>query len=244
MMDGTTVERIADLARQGQTVEQLVQQIGDHTFTTVPLHHLPLKAEPHPPVLQVSSLHALVDYVQANRDGIDLATCVVHVESPTAVHLLGPITGEKRQRFTYATATAEDLVAGFLGQYHSQPQFIVALQSRFVKMYDRATVLELVGKLKEEQSLETEDDGVTQRATARSGIHLAQQVSIPNPIELAPFRTFREIEQPASAFVLRVQSGARAALYEADGGAWKIDAVESLASWLGEHLPENLPVLA
>jgi hypothetical protein len=243
MLEEGAVTRIAELAREGQLIGNLFTKVGEHTLSTVQLHHMPVKEDPVPAQLTFGSLQALADYVRENRDGLALETCVLHVAHATAVRLLGPLTGEKRQRFTYAEARSGNLIQQWLGAYHAQDDFVVALQSRFTPEMDRAAVLGVVSKLKEEQSLETEDDGVTQRATARAGVHLAQQVAVPNPVRLAPFRTFREIDQPASSFVLRVQKGPRCALFEADGGAWELEAIARTAEWLRARV-EGIPVLA
>jgi hypothetical protein len=234
------VTRIAELARQGQEIDQVVGRVGGHDMSTVALHHIPPKPEPEPAALRCASLTALAEYVRANRDEVRLETCVFHVASPTVVLLLGPLTGERLQRFTYAHAECTDLGRGFLGSYHDQETFVVALQSRFTPDGDRVVVLEIVGKLRDEQAIESEDDGVTQHVTAKAGVHVSRQIPLPNPVVLAPYRTFREVEQPASAMVLRVQKGPRIGLHEADGGAWTLEATRLVAEWLASqdlHLP-------
>lgn len=250
MLDGTAVDRIAELAREGQDAGTLVREIEiedgvSRVFTTRPLHHLPAKYESEPAPLAFSSLQALVEYLKANRDGLDLEKLVLHVASPTSVSLLGPITGEAKQRFVYATATCKNLVAGWLGQFHPQLDFVIALQARFEPYADRGKVLEISGSLKEEASVESTDDGITQRVAARTGVHLGRMVEVPNPVNLAPYRTFREVAQPISEFVLRVDKGARPlALFEADGGSWELDAVRSVATWLqAQQGPVAVPVL-
>lgn len=66
---------------------------------------------------------------------------------------------------------------------------------------------------------------------------------------LRPYRTFREVEQPASRFVLRLQSGQgdgmpKAALFEADGGAWRLTAIEAIARWLRTaQMPDALAII-
>jgi hypothetical protein len=62
-------------------------------------------------------------------------------------------------------------------------------------------------------------------------------------VRLSPYRTFREIEQPRSEFLLRVRSGSsegvvNAALFEADGGAWRHTAMTSIAEYIKKELPE------
>ncbi len=44
--------------------------------------------------------------------------------------------------------------------------------------------------------------------------------------------------QPASDFLLRLDKEGRPALYEADGGAWKLEAKRNIAAYLGEQLAD------
>ena len=57
-----------------------------------------------------------------------------------------------------------------------------------------------------------------------------------NPAPLRPLRTFPEVEQPVSPFVVRFKEGKKAALFNADGGAWKVAAVKSIGSFLRKEL--------
>ena len=84
------------------------------------------------------------------------------------------------------------------------------------------------------------DDGITQRVTAKAGVARVAVVDLPNPVELYPYRTFLDVEQPASKFVLRIKAdkdeGPRCALFEADGGAWRATAVETIKSYMVDNL--------
>jgi len=55
-------------------------------------------------------------------------------------------------------------------------------------------------------------------------------------VKLKPYRTFNEVEQPESEFLLRLSDGAQVALYEADGGAWKLTARRNIADYLRKQL--------
>jgi len=116
----------------------------------------------------------------------------------------------------------------------------VALQTLFVETPERAQVLAIVGNLKEEQVRQSDDDGITQTVTGRAGIVLGKDVKIPNPVSLRPYRTFREVEQPESKFVLRLTQGKEGelpcALFEADGGAWKLEAMLKIRTYLAGAL--------
>ncbi|WP_235888509.1 RusA family crossover junction endodeoxyribonuclease [Streptococcus pneumoniae] len=63
----------------------------------------------------------------------------------------------------------------------------------------------------------------------------------PNPVTLRPYRTFSEVEQPASLFVFRIDKQANMALFEADGKRWVADAVGNIAAYLKEQLADLDP---
>jgi hypothetical protein len=110
---------------------------------------------------------------------------------------------------------------------------------------NRAKVLQLVGNLRKEQSMQTADDGVSQKVTVNAGVVKAADVIVRNPVPLTPFRTFREVEQPESPFVLRVNEEARAALFTGDGSAWKLQAVARIGGYLRHNLQGyNVVVIA
>lgn len=66
-------------------------------------------------------------------------------------------------------------------------------------------------------------------------------------VELAPFRSFPEIEQPVSSFIFRLRGGdpvhaPLCALFEADGRRWEHEAMQRVRAWLAERV--KLPVIA
>lgn len=248
-MEQGVVTEISELAREGQQIDQVVGPVDGRTMSTVKLFHIEPKDEPAPAALQLTSLLALVDYVRENHDGLDRDKLVVHVANPRTVQLLGALTGEKRQRFVYAQVTCTDVGAEFLGKYHGQESFIIGMQVRFTPTQTRADIMKLVSSLKDEQTMEFAEDGVTQRVSAAKGVVIQKMVDVPNPATLAPYRTFREVEQPTSPFILRVKKGDQPgqppgiALFEADAGTWQLEAMKRVADWLAaQNL--DLPVLS
>lgn len=241
-MDGTFVKEIADrVAVPAQTAGGLTVIPQGWTLHDEQAH---IKPGPTAEALGVYSLGALVDYVKANRDGLDLATMVVHVVSPQLVRLLGPIQPRARNREVYVQANANNLTDGFLGKYMPTDEFIVGLQTRFQLSPDRTAVFRLFSNISHEAVRTSSDDGITQTVTAKTGIALKADAPVPNPIVLMPFRTFREVEQPPSLFALRVNQAMQVGMFEADGGAWRLNAIADIAAWLKANLPTTVAVLA
>ena len=80
--------------------------------------------------------------------------------------------------------------------------------------------------------------------TVRDGVVRVSDVVIKNPVYLRPFRTFCEIDQPESPFILRIRNSdgkgvPEIALYEADGGLWKHRAIQGIHAYLDKAL-DNL----
>jgi hypothetical protein len=115
--------------------------------------------------------------------------------------------------------------------------FIIAVNALFLPTPGRDLILSYVSSLKVEEEANIIDNGVSQEATVRQGVRggLTKAATAPSRVTLAPFRTFTEIEQPESEFVFRMRKnddGVELALFEADGGAWKADAMRRIAGWI------------
>ena len=59
-------------------------------------------------------------------------------------------------------------------------------------------------------------------------------------IPLRPYRTFTEVEQPESEFILRLDDEGRVGIIEADGGAWKMTAKANIAAYFETTLAEEV----
>lgn len=188
---------------------------------------------PQPAALGVYTLQAVLDYISSNIDRLTTADLVLHVFSPIRVRLLGPLDSD-RVRPTYLEAVAEPSAFRF-GEFYDPERFVIALQTGFVATAARDELVRVVATIDENSVRQSNDDGVSQEVVTRAGVTLKERAKLPSPVTLQPFRTFMEVDQPASPFVLRARAGADAptlALFEADGGRWKLEAVESIAAWL------------
>ncbi len=237
MITDKTIEVIQD------AVDTAIVTVKGEEFVTRPVFRKPLEQfqkEPQPATLALHSLTALVAYVEACLSSDEEGFVFLHVESPTKVSLLTALYGESQQRDTLVTATY-DCASFPWGAYQNNEEFLVFMQARFEPSGDQAKVLKVVGNIKEEAVRQTSDDGTTQTVVAKAGIVRAEDTNVPNPVSLAPFRTFPEVEQPESPFVLRLKSGQplpQCALFEADGGAWANVARENVRAFLSEKLPK------
>lgn len=188
-----------------------------------------------PPEASPLNVHTLTAILQYCEREMEDKPHIIHIIDHETVELIGRLKERLRSRETFISTNPAVTPFKF-GQQYPVEKFIIALQSQFVQDDTTAAILKLVGNLTSSREISTKDDGVTQRVEAKVGIAKVENVSVPNPVTLRPFRTFAEVEQPSSNFVLRINSDHECALYEADGGAWRHTARESIYSFLAERL--------
>lgn len=247
-LDGGAVAKVAELAQAAQEVQYKELEDGrllaDQQLSVI----YDPDTDVWPGPLEAHSLTGIIDYLEKNPDELDRVNCVLVVAGPTRVMLASQVFGppRRRARHVYAGATARTAFddAAFFDTYHELETMMVALQSRFQDTPERAELLRAIGGLQDAESKEIRDDGVSQKVTVKSGVSMVGLADVPNPVNLRPFRTFPEIaEQPESNFVVRVRpgrggEGIQAALFEADGGAWRQLAVNAIRNWLERERDE------
>ena len=196
------------------------------------------KRDVQPDMFKAFSLAGLVEYIKEDPDGHftpDKPASIVHVKDEHNVLVKTPIQGFYKERMLLAECKAFYPESKFNG-YMDAEQFQVYLQSCFIQTDTLKNVLKFAGRVRNEQSMQTADDGVSQKVTVQTGVVTCSDVTIVNPVPLCPMRTFCEVDQPSSNFVLRVSEKGSLALFEGDGGAWKVAATRSIVDYLTAEL--------
>lgn len=208
--------------------------------------------------LVVHSLSGVVQYLKDNADALPLARTVVHVRDESTVWVIGALGSQPGansapapaadpfvraedyalRRLVYVVAEAPALEFPF-GHYVDLERFNIGIQTQFVDDEARKNLLKVLGSVSDGTVREANDDGLRQEAVVRSGVTLKERALMPSAVLLAPYRTFREVAQPSSLFVLRLKSAPAgspnlptAALFEADGASWKLEAIKRSAEYL------------
>lgn len=236
------------LHEHGRKPLELVTSDGHRTFVPDGWNE-PRPHVPSPAAISVPTLKAFGEYCRANRDQAPLERCVVLVRGAGSVALLGPL-GDPDDDFTrhgYCHASA-GLDEHPWGRHMTPEELVVWLQTRFLDSGDQPDVLALVGGLRDSKVREDVDDGYSQKVTSAAGVVGLAESRVKNPVRLAAHRTFPEVDQPSAPFVLRFRGGAEGerptgALFQADGGRWRLDAMASIAAWLRADLPPQLDLV-
>ena len=206
--------------------------------------------EPLPQGFEVRSLQALVDLITAGAEGIGIggeSGTLILVEDPETVILTWRCADEYGRQAELIRVDLPATVGLEFGKFYDHEAFLIAVAAHFTSAGDRDYLLRIAANLTNEHVINAEDSGISQTVGLRSGAVLKAQEPLRNRVSLAPYRTFREVEQPASEFLFRVRQEKdevpRLALFEADGGAWRLQAVANIQAWLKAHIT-NIPVIA
>lgn len=194
--------------------------------------------KPTPDHFKTTTLQSIVDYLKSKIDNPNGLNSFLHIEEPNKVSVLTKLEDGFLNRGSFLTALADNFKFKF-GQYYSYEEFIIAMQSQFIMDKPCLELLEFTNTVSDVRDTTVSDDGVSQEVIMKAGIIRKEKAAIKNPIKLAPRRSFPEIEQVSTDFVLRIQNGPNGvafALFEADGGQWRLEAMRRVKTWLDERL--------
>lgn len=187
--------------------------------------------------LTVHTLTGLVDYIKSNRERKD-KKMYLHIRDSEYVTLQGLLLEDgKREELLTAEARIPKF---FFDSYYPSEDFLIGLNARIVDAHDRKQLIAFAGNVKEDNARQTSDDGFAQKTTVKRGISQAGEEIVPNPVTLAPYRTFTEVDQPESEFIFRMKEGPQFALFEADGGAWQNQAIFNIKAFLEDELKDEI----
>lgn len=213
-----------------------VIESGAHRYTDVDLKRLDdeLRAEP----IKMTTLSGLVDYIKAKIDFM-ADRMLVQVVSPTEVRLISMLDGDRKRECLVEVHA--DIPEFAYGKFMDSEAFLIGIRSKFIPNDDTEAILRFAGTVQCGTVAKYGDDGISQSATVSKGIAGKETELVPNPVRLRPYRTFTEVQQPESEFVFRMKdydSSVTCAIFEADGGAWKREAMKNIKNHLEVELAE------
>lgn len=236
-----------EMAQSTKEINGVLYRWNYNEMRWEPMHIAVPVDEMTPKALSFYTLQGLVDYINENNEGL-IPTgdqkIILQVVDVNRVVLMSAPSKNQKIRFTIADAYSHAPDIPF-ERFMDTEFFSTILLSRFIETEARNMLFSVVKSMTKKQSCNTTDDGVSQVITVEQGVSMASNVTFKNPVPLKPMRTFSEIDQPESNFTLRVNEDAEAALFEADGGAWKVKAVLSIAKYLKDNITNpNVVVIA
>lgn len=229
------------IAHIQKTTQPLIQKVDSSTFVInadgAAKEILPTIF--HPDTLPLNSLDALVKLVKTEASEDD-APLYITIPDHMTVRCFGRPDEEARCfRQVYYEAHATD-VPGWeqkvtLGFEEAQ----IALRTRFQETPDTLYAMKLVSDISLGAKVIYNDNGIATTITTQKGVALQTNEQIRPIVKLRPYRTFQEVEQAESIFLIRV-SDRGISFIEADGGMWKLAAREIIKKSLEEQLQQEV----
>jgi hypothetical protein len=242
-MDADTITRIVDLAAHVEEIDGKQFHVNQEAAHLIQF--------PQVETLQCFSLTQVLNFLVGNTtEGLKL---FVNVLSPTEVEVLDDELNENLRIMKCARADFSKAYKPFDGgTIMTQEDFVIHVMTKFVRGPAVEALLKLASSVKAEKVMTSDDDGYSQAASVKAGVSLVDSKTVKNLWSLPTYKTFPEIEQPVIPYVLRLHQRdtetPKFALYDADGGAWKIQTTGAIRDWFKQQLKtaglaENVTVL-
>ncbi len=230
------VEKIEKLVKAGQVPQLGVQEILGSTYVSSNWQ----KIKPASDAVSLKSLSAFVDFVRTtvdvNSKEFSFPLQVKVSEFDVTLH---SSLDEELDRNFIAKAVPNNPNIKF-DSFMSKEAFIIQLQTCFIETDNKIKLLEMVKYLSDESKVETMDDGIGQQVTAQKGVSLRGAINLPPIINLTAYRTYKEVQQVETMYLLRAKDGGELALFEADGGMWKYEASLRVSAYLRDALKNEI----
>jgi hypothetical protein len=209
----------------------------------------------YPEAIQCSTLQGFVDLYKAGIDELKDDDVLAQVVSPAEVRLLNRVADKFGRRKLTLACKLPQIDQFQFGKWQDPGHFIISAQQCFQRVkvqnddgtyaQDLDYVLSIASSITADQTASSEDDGISQRVGLKRGITLKAEAVLRPRVSLAPYRTFADVDQPLTLFIFRakVEDGEPAlALFEGDGGRWKITAAASIKAFLQTLFGAGVPV--
>lgn len=210
-------------------------EINGDTYSDNHLHRIPPHVD-RPSLLCVNGLDSIVKLVRNELDLMENYPVYIRVVDPRKVSVFTTFDSYMERDSLYeAICDAPKFVPG----WENHEATIIKLRSMFQETDDLEYLLhDVLGRISKESAVSSEDNGISQTVEARQGIAMKASLRLKPRVTLRPYRTFTEVDQPASEFLLRLDSDCNIGLLEADGGNWKLEAKANIAGYLEAALSE------
>lgn len=192
-----------------------------------------------------NTLTGIIDFINMQDsmlvdDRILLPPVCIHIKSHCEVELIGDLDNNWRTKNLWIKAGCEVFDSNCIVK--PLEGFLTWIQSFFVQDNETNEILSVLSKITASNGVEVTDKGVALAVERKKDIHFKENDKIRSQYSLRPYRTFSEIEQPKSLFILRVHEGVDGisiSMNETTDPTWKIRAIESIKAFFQERITDS-----
>ena len=190
--------------------------------------------------ITLSSLDSLVKMVKT--EALVLFQSPIYITIPTHMQVQcfsHPDTTKRFERRFFYEVRATDVPGWESNTSLKFDEAMIALRTRFQESPDATYALKLLSDITTGSKVTYSDNGVATSIVTKTGVALQTNESIRPIVVLKPYRTFQEVEQPASQFLIRInERGIN--FVEADGGMWKFIARNTIKKYLEDFFKDEI----
>jgi hypothetical protein len=205
------------------------------------VHLTEVKPQPdRPEVAEFRSLDAIVQVITAEIER-HTRPIFINVRSARTVEVFSTY----REDFKRDSLYTAGITYRNRPEWYTYDEAMIALRSQFIPNEGTEYVLELLSSVSDKNEVSSSDNGITQSVNVRKGVSLQSKEAVRPRVMLMPYRTFLEVDQPESEFLLRLRPGnpdkgiePQIGFFEADGGMWELAAKNSIAKYFEGRLAE------
>ena len=187
----------------------------------------------------LSSLDAMIAFVKTEALYSEDRVFITIPDVMTVKCFTTPLEDLRWNRKYLYTANATDVPGWSEKATLSFEEALIALRTRFQPATDTDYALRLLSNITTGGKVTYNDNGVATSIITKRGIDLQNNEAIKPIIKLRPYRTFQEIEQPESQFLIRINERG-ITFMEADGGMWKLEARKTIKKYLEAALSDEI----
>lgn len=233
MLNADAIQAIVDLGHSG------IEEIGSHQFHVSPKGATALKY-PKSQSLTVFSLGQLVNFLIAQKFDAAAGVLINVLDYNRVQAILGTLD-DNEEVSVLVEADFSKMYKSFPFETQlTQSEFIINLMTKFENDDVVKGLLKLVSEVRAGKLATSTDDGYSQEAIVKGGVHLSASEKIQNIWHLKTFKTFPEVEQPTIPYILRLHQREdevpKFALYDCDGANWKVKLASVIREWCIQRL--------
>ena len=209
-------------------------EVDGSVYSNHQLVHIQDK-KPMPRCIDLTGLDSVCKMVRNEAEHVGLQI-FIQVKDYKNVSVFTALDGDEDRLYLYKCVA--DTPAVTTDRFMPYEKAVIELRSLYIPNEGSKYLLNLLSSISNESKVTSSDNGVTQQVEARSGIALNSMVKVEPRVALQPFRTFIEVEQPESEFLLRINDRGEIGLFPADGGVWKLEATRYIAGYFEANLKD------
>ena len=211
-----------------------IYEVEGSVYSNQQLVHIQDK-KPMPRCIDLTGLDSICKMVRNEAEHVGLQI-FIQVKDYKSVSVFTELDEDEDRLYLYNCVADTPTVT--TNRFMAYENAVIELRSLYIPNKGTEYLLQLLSSISNESKVTSSDNGVTQQVEARSGIALNSMVKVEPRVSLQPFRTFVEVAQPESEFLLRINDRGEIGFFPADGGVWKLEATRNVAAYFENALKD------